>query len=372
MEFEKRPHEPDFGRLRKALLLEGEPDWVPLVELDVEKEVKAAFLGKPVEDLASEVEFYYKAGYDFVPLQVGIRSIVEFRAGQHQVRTKSRLGMPSRTGESAYSVYSQGAQQRYWAEEGTGLIVSDREFEEFPWPTMQDLDLSILDDAARILPAGMKLIPVMGYIFLPAWRMMGFEHFCLSLSNNPGLVERLVNLFAALEYEIAKRAVEHPAVGAVWIGEDLAYSTSLLIAPRHFRRLLFPWYKRIGDLCKAHDLPLIQHSDGRLYEVLDDIIDCGFNAIHPIEPKAMDINYLKRTVGDRLCLIGNIDLGYTLTLGTPEDVENEVRQRITEVGVGGGYCVGSSNSVTEYVPIANYEAMRKAVFKHGRYPVACS
>lgn len=369
MDFQKRPHEPDFGRLRKALLLEGEPDWVPLVELDVEKEVKSAFLGRPVDDLASEVEFYYKAGYDFVPLQIGIRSIVEFRAEQHQVKTKSRLGMPSRTGESTYSVYSQGTQQRYWAEEGTGLIVSERDFDEFPWPTIQDLDLSILDDAARILPEGMKLIPVMGYIFLPTWRMMGFEHFCMSLVENPALVEKLFETFAALEYETARRVVEHPAVGAVWIGEDLAYSTALMIAPKYYRRWLFPWYKRIGDLCKARDLPLIQHSDGQLYEILADIIDCGFNAIHPIEPKAMDINYLKRTVGDRLCLIGNVDLGYTLTLGTPDDVEEEVMRRIREIGPGGGYCVGSSNSVTEYVPIANYEAMRRAVFKYGRYPL---
>ena len=35
----------------------------------------------------------------------------------------------------------------------------------------------------------------------------------------------------------------------------------------------------------------------------------------------------KKKWGDRLCVIGNIDLGYTLTLGTPQEVEEEVKQR---------------------------------------------
>jgi len=72
-----------------------------------------------------------------------------------------------------------------------------------------------------------------------------------------------------------------------------------------------------------------------------------------------------------VCLFGNIDLGYTLTLGTPEMVREEVRQRIRDVAPGGGYCVGSSNSVTNYVPMANYRAMLQAVDDFGRYPISC-
>ena len=93
------------------------------------------------------------------------------------------------------------------------------------------------------------------------------------------------------------------------------------------------------------------------------------NAHTSIEPKAMDIAYVKKKWGHQLCLIGNIDLGYTLTLGTPQDVEEEVRQRLREVAPGGGYCIGSSNSVTDFVPLQNYNAMRDAVFRYGAYPI---
>ena len=104
--------------------------------------------------------------------------------------------------------------------------------------------------------------------------------------------------------------------------------------------------------------------------MLPDIVDCGFTALHPIEPKAMDIDWVKREYGRRLCLIGNIDLGYTLTRGTPAEVDAEVKERIRTVAPGGGYCVGSSNSVTDYVPLENYNAMREAAFRYGRYPIS--
>ena len=117
-------------------------------------------------------------------------------------------------------------------------------------------------------------------------------------------------------------------------------------------------------------MPFVLHSDGDIRPIMQDLLDCGFNAIHPIEPKAMDIKELKRDYGDKLCLIGNIDLAYTLTRGTPAEVEEEVKQRIRDIAPGGGYCVSSSNSIPGYVPVENYRAMIDAVRKYGTYPIS--
>ena len=102
---------------------------------------------------------------------------------------------------------------------------------------------------------------------------------------------------------------------------------------------------------------------------MDDFIDCGVNALHPIEPKAMDIVELKKKWAGNLCLIGNIDLAYTLTRGTPEETDAEVKERIRTLGPGGGYVVCSSNSVPDYVKPENYKAMVEAVKKYGKYPL---
>jgi uroporphyrinogen-III decarboxylase len=79
---------------------------------------------------------------------------------------------------------------------------------------------------------------------------------------------------------------------------------------------------------------------------------------------------VKREYGDRLCIVGNIDLHYTLTRGTPEEVEAEVKERIETVGRGGGYMISSANSLTSYCKVENVRAMAAAIRKyrgmHGR------
>ncbi|MBC8234923.1 hypothetical protein H8E77_35710 [bacterium] len=69
-------------------------------------------------------------------------------------------------------------------------------------------------------------------------------------------------------------------------------------------------------------------------------------------------------------MAGNINLDYTLTLGTPEEVEAEVKDRLRKIAPGGGYCLGSSNSVPEYVPFENYMTMRETVLQYGQYPIS--
>jgi len=81
----------------------------------------------------------------------------------------------------------------------------------------------------------------------------------------------------------------------------------------------------------------------------------------------MDIGRMKTQYGSRVCLIGNIDLDYTLTRGTPDEVEKEVRERIALAGKGGGYIMSSANSLTDYCKTENVRAMSRALQTHGKY-----
>jgi uroporphyrinogen decarboxylase len=82
----------------------------------------------------------------------------------------------------------------------------------------------------------------------------------------------------------------------------------------------------------------------------------------------MDIVEVKHRYGNSLCIIGNIDLAYTLTRGTPPEVEKEVMERIDSLAPGGGYCLGSANSIPEYVRYPNYRAMIETTHRYGKYP----
>jgi uroporphyrinogen decarboxylase len=74
----------------------------------------------------------------------------------------------------------------------------------------------------------------------------------------------------------------------------------------------------------------------------------------------MDIFELKRQVGDKICLIGNLDMDRLLTRGRPDEVEAGARYLIERLSPGGGYVLGSSNSIAHFVKPENYAAMLRA------------
>jgi uroporphyrinogen decarboxylase len=125
-----------------------------------------------------------------------------------------------------------------------------------------------------------------------------------------------------------------------------------------------PYQKIVADAMKK---PWIFHSDGNLFPILDGLLSLGMNAIHPIQPAAMDIGRVKAEYGDRICIVGNIDLDYTLTLGTPAEVDREVKERIEVAGKGGGYMISSANSLTNYCKLENVWAMAEAIQKYRTY-----
>ena len=220
-----------------------------------------------------------------------------------------------------------------------------------------------------MLPAEAKVIPLVGYIFAAAWMTMGFERFCIDLADGAPLASQVIRKLGELAHRVVENLLDFDCVGAVLMPDDMAYKHSLMVSPKVLRRYVLPWHKEIGRMVRAKGLPYLFHCDGRYLEIIDDLIECGYNALHPCEPGSMNMVELKRQYDGRLCLCGNINLDSTLTLGTPRDVEEEVKLRIRTVAPGGGYCCGASNSVPEYVPYQNYIAMLKAVRKYGKYPI---
>jgi uroporphyrinogen decarboxylase len=352
---------PDFERFRTAVLC-GEPDRVPLAELKVEDAVKAAFLGRrfadpgvdPIAYLRDDIEFSAAAGYDYV-------------------RVTARLMYPEAKTAHVYHYGDyEGASERAWVSLGRGLIRTWEDFESFDWPQADEADVRAVEAAAGMLPAGMKAVTAVkgGGIFERAWMLMGMEHFAFCLADQPDLVEAVIQRCGRLYVDTMKRAAEFPAVECIWLSDDMAHGGGLLVSPDVMRRFVFPFYRELADICRARNLLYVLHTDGKLWEIMDDLLDIGFQGLHPIEPTSMDIADVKRYVAGRMCVMGNIDLGYTLTRGTPAEVEAEVIERIRTVAPGGGYCLGSSNSVTEYVPLDNYRAMIQACFRYGAYPIS--
>ena len=350
--------EPNFDRMRTVLLRSGEPDYVPLGDISVHPLLKAGVLGRPIRTLEDEVAFWSKAGYGHVPIQQGLQLT--------DVITRQSM----REVEAHYAADTAETQTRSWATEGKGLITTRAELEAFRWPDPDTLDYSAFERITPLLPPKGKVIAVLGKVFTCASWLMGLEGLSFALADDPNLVAAVFDRVGRFQSRVIENMLRFDSVGAVWHADDIAFKTQLLVSPRVLRKNVFPWYTEMNRLAHARDCLVVYHSDGALQEVMEDIIACQFDGLNPIEPPAMDINAIKREYGSRISIIGNIDLGYTLTRGTPQEVREEVRQRIRDLAPGGGYAVSSSNSIPEYVPLANFNAMREATFQYGRYPIS--
>lgn len=242
--------------------------------------------------------------------------------------------------------------------------------------TRADLDLMVMPDPApaeqiekaRAMVAD-KQEYALGLIIdtgpNPTMLSMGYDGFSYALADDPGLVHEVMNRY--VEWILTVLG-EFQGLGFDWIGsgDDLAFKTGPFFSPAIFREFFMPGMRRVAD---AIELPWIFHSDGNLMPILDDLLALGIDALNPIEPMAMDIFELKREYGDRLCLVGNIDVD-NLSRGTPESVREEVRRKIHALAPGGGYVASSSNTIPEYVKPENFAAMIQAIRDFGAYPIA--
>lgn len=350
---------PNFERCLTAIRRE-EADRVPIGEVHVDIEVKEAYLGHPIRTVEDEIDFWHAAGYDFTIIDTDL-----YAAAQIQ----NAFLNPHSDTANTYSVHRA---DRGWVATAARAIQTWEDVHNFPWPTPDQFDFTIYERARRHLPPGMRVINTTGHIFTAAWQLMGFETFCLALMEDPALVEKIIAIMGAGTLDLLDLILAQDCVGAVCISDDIAYTSGLMISPAILRRIFFPWVKKIADKVHAYGRPLLYHTDGDVGKVIPDIIAAGVDLLHPIEPKCMDIVEIKKQYGDRIALMGNLDLGYTLTRGTPDEVRAEVRCLMKNVAPGGGYIISSANSVTNYVPLENYRAMLEAAAEFGSYPIRLS
>lgn len=362
----------NFERVRRAMLRQGEPDRVPLFELSVHKDLKAGILGRPLAGSEDDIAFWHTAGYDFVSVRAGVRSVVR---GYHPAVKEWRERARSETFAQRGGQGARGTPGS-WVVEGDALVHDRREWRDLPWPPPDELggypDYVALDEyldlMARCLPADMKLLVQLGYIFMGAWQLLGFENFCLQLSDDPDFVREVVDRLGESQLAVLEILLQYPEVGTIWLPDDLCYNSGPVVSPRVYQKHVYPWYVRLVDRCHQAGIPVGLHSDGDLTRLLPDLVACGFDAIHPFEPPANDIVAVKRTWGGSIAVAGNIDLRGVLSRGSPTDVVAEVRSKAAELAPGGGWLLGSSNSIPDFVPLENYKALLAAGLDCDRRP----
>jgi uroporphyrinogen decarboxylase len=198
----------------------------------------------------------------------------------------------------------------------------------------------------------------------PVVLSMGWDHFSYALYDDPRLIQILFDLYSDW-YARAVCHINELGFDFIWAGDDIAFRSGPMISPHMFREIFLPSYRRVAD---AIQLPWIFHTDGNFLPLLDDLLSLGMDALHPLEPDAVDIGDVKRLVSDKVCLIGNIDIN-VLSLGTQSEVKSLTQETIMRVAKDGRFILSSSNSITRSCKIENVLAMINTCRQIGKYPI---
>jgi len=211
-------------------------------------------------------------------------------------------------------------------------------------------------------------------IFELSWYLRGLDQLLMDLiADKPfahALLRKVTDLQKAKYGAFLKRCGKY--LDIVRIGDDMGTQQQPFFSPALYREMIKPYHQEYFSFIKEHtDASLMLHSCGNVYPLIPDLIDAGIDILNPVQVSARDMEplRLKQEFGDRLAFSGGIDTQHVLPYGTQEEVEEEVRQRIRELGPGGGYMIASVHNIQPDVPPENVVAMFRAGAQYGQYPL---
>jgi len=203
----------------------------------------------------------------------------------------------------------------------------------------------------------MQIAVNLGGIFENSSWLMGLQSFSYALADQPDLVAAICERVGELTAAAAAHAISVDNVGMVFLGDDLGFATGTLVSPAVLRRYIFPHYRRLSEIAHGADKLLLLHSCGNLGAIMDELIEAGFDAKHSFEDKIMPVEEVYRRWGDRTAILGGVDMDL-LTRGSEDEVRRRTREILDACAARGtGYCLGTGNSVANYIPTRNYLAM---------------
>lgn len=339
----------DWQGLVKCIRREGVPERVHFIELHLDSEVQQAVCdrfhlldaglsaGDPFFDEKRHLAVQRFLGYDYVCC-----SLEGVQIKSERTAVEDSAGIPRAGG-------------RGFVDQHRGFVTSWEEYDRFAWPDAARATARSLEWYEKNLPDDMCIIGRGDVTHLPS--LMGYETLCYALHEQRDLVSAISRRVAGIYEESIRRLVEFGRAKIVWVADDLGFRSGTLISPDDLREFVLPWHRRAARIAHAAGRPYLIHSCGNLRAIMSDLInDVGIDAKHSFEDAIEPVSEAKKAYGDRIALLGGIDMDL-LCRAEERQLRRRVRDTLEACMQGGGYCLGSGNSVANYVPLNNYLAM---------------
>ena len=243
------------------------------------------------------------------------------------------------------------------------------------WAIPSPPNLAIIDEAAfrkgaKALRAstGRAIVGLIGNSMheLPQF-LCRMDNFLMLMASEPQTVHRLQDALV----EIHLKNMEYylgavgPYIDILLVVDDLGTQMGPLLSPRMYRDFLKPHHSVLCNRVKElADVKILLHCCGGIRQLLDDLIDAGFDAVNPVQIscKGMETQGLKQDFGDRLCFWGGgCDTQRILPDATPEEIRQHVLEQLEIFSPGGGYVFQQVHNIMAGISPENIVAMIDAV-----------
>ena len=248
------------------------------------------------------------------------------------------------------------------------------------WPDMDDPSriTHVAAEAKKLVQENEYAIMATPWLMFPferAFSMQGMDKFLLNMAMYPNFAEALLRKNLSLCKKLVGNFLTEIGkdIDIIKIGDDLGTQDRLMISPKMYRKLLKPIHAElIQHIKKYTKAKIFFHTDGDVFDLIDDFIEIGVDVLNPIQTSAgkmANLEELKARYGKDLVFCGAVDTQHILPQGTPEEVRQEMKRVINILGRDGGYMVASVHTIMHEVPPENILAMVDAVEEFGYYPL---
>ncbi len=191
-------------------------------------------------------------------------------------------------------------------------------------------------------------------------RTMGFQEFLLLPRSSPLILKGFIRSVEELNGSLIRLLAESGIDGII-LADDIAFSKGLMLQPSVLREYFFPSLSRQVALAERSGLPVFYHSDGRYWDVVEDVIEAGFAGLHCVDrASGMDISRLQAKVGNSLCLWGHLDAGDAEKAGDPV-MRQELLHSAQQLARDKRFILGTNSGLFEGMDIEGLRALYRSL-----------
>ena len=202
-----------------------------------------------------------------------------------------------------------------------------------------------------------------GFMYLRLADLRGFEELMLDFAEEPPELQMLIDIVLGHNMRQMELLLGgDPKPTSLWVGDDLGTQHALPISPDQWRTYLKPCYAKLYGRAKAEGITTItMHTDGCIWEIIPDLIECGVDVLNP-QVRANGLDNLARTCKGKVCVLLDLDRqGFPYF--TPAEIDAHVLEAIRTLGAPEGGLMLSAE-IDDGVPLENVEAVCWALEKH--------